>query len=98
MRFPVVLRQAAKSEFDEAYDWYEQKKPGLGDEFAACIREVLERITVMPLIHGIVHRDIRKAVVKQFPYCVYYRARKDAVVVVSVFHTRRNPRTWQKRS
>lgn len=98
MSLPIVFRPVAQAEFDEAYDWYERQGTGLGDVFATRVQEVLHRLAATPLVHSVVLRDIRKAVVQQFPYCVYYRVKKTRIVVISVFHTRRDPRIWQSRS
>lgn len=37
MSLPVVLRFEASLEFDEAFDWYERQRRGLGRDFAACV-------------------------------------------------------------
>jgi hypothetical protein len=55
MTLPVVLTHEAQAEFDEAADWYEQKA-GLGVEYAARIREVLNRIGLMPELHVVVYQ------------------------------------------
>lgn len=70
----------------------------MGVTFTAAIQKVFDRIAAQPRLYQIVLRDIRKAVVKSYPYCVYYRERPTAVVVVSVFHTSRDPAIWQSRS
>lgn len=93
----IVLRQAARAEFDEAGDWYEAQRPGLGKIFGAAVEAVFRRIADRPRMHGIVLGDVRKAVVKGFPYCVFYRERGKTVVVLAVFHSSRDPKIWQKR-
>ncbi|HBI45930.1 MAG TPA: recombinase [Planctomycetales bacterium] len=98
MTHRVILRRAAQAEYDAAGDWYEQQRPGLGVAFTAAVQEVFDRIAAHPRMHGIVLRDMRKAVVQGFPYCVYYRERPPAVVVLSVFHTSRDPTVWQSRA
>ena len=98
MTLPVILRRAARAEYDAAVDWYEQQRPGLGAAFTAAVQRVFDRIAAQPRMHGIVLRDIRRAVVRGFPYCVFYRVRPSAVVVLSVFHTSRDPSAWQSRS
>jgi hypothetical protein len=40
---PVVLRPAARAEFDEAVDWYEQQRPGLGVDFVTQVQLVEKR-------------------------------------------------------
>lgn len=98
MKRPVILRPAARAEYDAAGDWYEQKRSGLGVAFTVAVQEVFDLIASQPRIHGVVIRDIRKTVIRGFPYCVYYRERAAGVVVLSVFHTSRDPTIWQSRS
>lgn len=98
MTLPVGLRAEAEAEFDEAFDWYDARQAGLGPAFAAEVQRVIDRIAINPLIHRVVFADIRKAVVRRFPFCVYYRPHTDRVEVIAVFHTSRDPRIWQKRA
>lgn len=99
MKKSVILRRVARAEFDEAGDWFEGQRPGKGTAFKDAVRKVFDRIAANPKLHAVVLRDIRKAVVPGFRYCVYYRERAPGVVVVlSVFHTSRNPAIWQGRS
>jgi toxin ParE1/3/4 len=98
MTWRVILRRAARIEYDAAGGWYEQQRPGLGAAFTAAVQQVFDGIAAHPRMHGVVLRDIRKAVVQGFPYCVYYRERSSAVVVLSVFHTSRDPTGWQSRA
>ena len=87
----VVFRQQARREFDQAGDWYEKERAGLGLEFLAEIQGLIDRITSNPEQFQILHRDVRKAVVRRFPYCVYFRERGRNIVVLAVFHGSRNP-------
>ena len=97
MSLPVVLRDEARAEFDEAFDYFEGQRPGLGVAFAERVQEVFDRIGANPLLHAIVFADIRKAVVAQFPYSVFYRAEATRVEVLAIFHSRRDPAIWQGR-
>ncbi|MBV8076199.1 MAG: type II toxin-antitoxin system RelE/ParE family toxin [Planctomycetaceae bacterium] len=98
MSLPVVLRRKAQAEFDEALDWYERQQAGLGVEFADHVQAVFDRISATPEMHAVVYRDVRKALVRQFPYSVFYRIRADRVVVLTVFHNKRNPNIWKSRA
>jgi plasmid stabilization system protein ParE len=98
MSLPITFRRAARSEFDQAHDWYEEQKTGLGDEFREQVERVLDRIAAMPEIHQVVYKDIRRAVVSRFPYSVFYRVKPDKIVVLAVFHGKRNPAIWQARA
>ena len=98
MSLPVVLRPAARQEYDDAVDYYEAQRAGLGRRFVARVNEVLTRIGTSPRTHAAVRGDVRKAVVTKFPYCVYYRELTDRVEVISIFHTSRDPSDWQRRA
>jgi hypothetical protein len=39
LSLPLILQTAAQAEFDDAFDWYEAQRPGLGVTFAARINE-----------------------------------------------------------
>lgn len=97
MSLPIVLRAEAEAEFDEAFDFYDGRQAGLGTDFATEVQHVFDRLSANPLIHQEVFADVRKAVVRRFPYCVYYRAHTDRVEVIAVFHTSRDPSVWQGR-
>lgn len=97
MSLPLVIRRAASAEFHEAFDWYEQQRPGLGVEFAERVQAVFDSIAAMPEQHAIVYRDVRKALVKPYPYAIIYRIRNNQVVVLAVFHSKRNPSIWKSR-
>jgi plasmid stabilization system protein ParE len=95
---PVILRPEARAEFDDAFDWYENQRPGLGTVFANRVQEVFNRIAVNPQLHAAVFRDVRKAVVAKFPYTVFYRVEATCVRGLAVFHSRRDPGIWQGRA
>ena len=98
MKPTLVFDPEATSEFDEAYDFYQNRRFGLGDEFAGAIRTVILGILAQPKRHAAVLRDTRRARVIRFPFAVYYRIESSTIRIVSVFHTSRDPKTWQSRA
>lgn len=89
---------AARREFDEAVDYYESKRAGLGRRFTRAIERVLEQILEQPDRFAEAMDEVREAPVLKFPYAIYYSFAKDTVVILSVFHTSRNPDVWQDRT
>jgi plasmid stabilization system protein ParE len=82
---PVVLRDEAQAEFDEAFDWYDAQRVGLGSEFVAEVQKVFDRIAANPLMHQTVFADIRKGVVRRFPFSVLYRPHTAHSAITSPF-------------
>lgn len=98
MSLPLDYFPEVRDEIDAAYDWYERKRPGLGDDFLALCRDLLGRIKENPLMYGEVFRDVRAAPMRRFPYVVYYRAEEKRTVVIALQHGHRNPARWRARA
>lgn len=81
----------------EAFDWYEKRRPGLGREFLDAIGTVLKAVTENPLHYSVIHREVRRALPRRFPYKVLYLTQADEVQVIGVVHAKRHPRVWQRR-
>ena len=97
MTLAVVFRHAARREFDEAALWYEQRRPGLGAEFVAEINHAVYLAADSPERFPVMHRDVRCVRVRRFPYSVFFHVESLRIVVLSVFHARRDPSVWQQR-
>ena len=93
----IVFRRAARSEFEDAAVWYEEQRVGLGEEFIIEIEQALANAAAAPQRYPVVFGDVRRTVARRFPYSVYFRVRSDVLVVLAVFHGRRNPVIWQRR-
>ena len=85
MSLPIVLMPEAEAEFEDMADYYE-KQAGLARLSLRMFRQVLDRISGMPLIHQIACQDIRRGVVRRFPYTVFYRVENNRIVAHPIFH------------
>lgn len=97
MSLPLVFHPVVGGEIEDAYNWYEQQQVGLGDEFLAALDEAFRRLQEAPEMHQVVHRDVRRAMPRRFPYGIFYRVHADRVEVIAVHHGRRDPRSWRSR-
>jgi plasmid stabilization system protein ParE len=94
---PLVWHPAAVDEFLGAVTWYEQQRPTLGAEFADACRAALALIQDRPQAFRIMRGDVRRVLLRRFPYAIFYRYREAELLVVAVMHERRDPRRWQDR-
>ncbi len=94
----LIFRPEVREELDDAYSWYEGQQSGVGDDFLICVDETLARILQVPESYPVIYRDVRRAVVRRFPYAVYYRIVSEGTLVIAIFHGRRDPKAWQKRT
>ena len=98
MILDVVFRRAARAEFDRAALWYEERRPGLGLQFTSEIDRAVNIAAEQPDRFPAKHRDIRCVQARRFPYSVFYRVEVTRIVVLAVFHARRDPEVWQARA
>jgi len=94
----VRLRPEAESDLDEAARWYEEQRPGLGSKFLDEVLRVLSAISGQPEGFPVVHREIRRAVTRRFPFGVYYLVGRTDLVVLAVMHGSRDPASWKSRT
>ena len=82
----------AESELAEARIWYGLQRDGLDVELMQRIDETLERISSAPRRFPCVYRQLRRAIVRQFPFGIFYEVTNDEILVFAVFHSRRDPK------
>lgn len=92
MTLPVLLRRAAELDLGAIEDWYESQRQGLGGEFRAAVDDVIARIADNPLAYPERYGGARRAVLRRFPYVLWYRPLETFVVVLACAHGRRDPR------
>ena len=94
----IRYSEEAASELEAAAYWYEENRNGLGAEFIMSVEAVLASIQRTPQLYAKTHReDVRRALIKRFPYGLFFRVKDDWIEVISVFHSRRDPRSLKKR-
>lgn len=90
----VEFKPAARLDLLHAQAWYEDKVIGLGVEFGRAVDAVVAGITRFPEGYPQVHGEIRKAVLRRFPYSLLFRKESERILVLGCFHHRRDPRAW----
>lgn len=87
----------AEAEFNEAIEYYEVIESGLGYDFAVEIHSAIQRSVTLPKAWPIVEGDIRRSLVKRFPYGILYAEQHEEIYIVAVMHLHRHPDYWKHR-
>ena len=98
IEYRLVSEPSVDLDVEAAYEWYENERAGLGIEFLDELRATYNRIADGPLKYQELRGGIRRALLRHFPYAVYFAIDGDIVVVVAVLHASRDPAKWQRRS
>jgi len=93
----VNVRALAEADVREAAFWYEGKREGLGAEFILELDALYDRIAQSPRQFPEVGEGARRALLRRFPYAVYFVIAEDAPVILAVLHQHRRPEAWRER-
>ena len=95
----LELTTAAEVDFDDAIDWY-RKNAGnvIVHRFIEAVQTALLKIQTDPKTYQIVlGEDVRRLQPAKFPYIIHYRIQERRILILSIFHTSRDPIVWQGR-
>ena len=93
----LVTRLRARLDVEEAAVWYESRRSGLGLRFLDELDYVMKRIAATPFQFPEIHPGVRRALLKRFPYSVYFLVGDEQVEIIAVLHQHRHPNTWRNR-
>ncbi len=97
MSHSLSLRPRALAEIEAARKQYELVEHG--ETFLAELETVLDAVQAMPLRFPIIYSTIHRALLRHYPFAVFFRIRPatDQVVVLAVLAQRSDPAKWPAR-
>lgn len=94
----LVVGPKAYRDIGEAALWYGDRSPGLGDDFLRRVDVAFAQIERAPQRFPLVHESIRRALLRRFPYAIYFVAAEDGSIrVIGCVHMKRDPERWRRR-
>lgn len=97
MSYELIIRPEAELDIQDAFEWYEAQTSGLGSEFIRAVDACLSGIGRNPLAYPTIYKQSRRALVRRFPYGIFYIFDQDIITVIACFHSKRNPKPWKAR-
>jgi plasmid stabilization system protein ParE len=94
---PVSFHEDAEAELVEAARYYEAKSAGLGGALVIEVAEAAEGLRENPESWQLVATEVRRRVLRRFPYSLLYVVEPDRIRVLAVSHSRRRPSYWSRR-
>jgi len=90
MKWQVRLRSKAEEDIVLAREWYDQRVPGLGDDFVAEVFSGVRYLTQFAETRPKYYGDFRQLLVKRFPYKIFFYFDGESVVVFRVLHAKQD--------
>lgn len=97
MNYRLRTTAAAEVDIEGAFDWYQSEHVGLGLEFLDEMRAAYSRIEDGPLKYQVLKWDMRRALMRRFPYAIYFIVENELVTIIAVMQAARDPASWQRR-
>lgn len=92
----------ASAELEEAAQWYEARRVGLGLAFLTAVDRAIDAVSRWPdagaRVEGLpAELPVRRVPVGRFPYYLAYLVTTEVIHVLAIAHERRRPRYWDGR-
>lgn len=97
MTLGIGFHEDARTEFDEAADFYGMERASLGLAFVGAVENAVDYVREYPESCPTIRGRVRKARVSRFPYSVMYSVVDNQIRVLAVAHERRRPYYWGAR-
>jgi len=97
MAWRIVVYPESDLDIQAATVWYEDQQSGVGTQFLDELDLVLQRISENPLQFPRLELEVRRALLRRFPYGVYFLAEAEEVRILAVLHLHRQPDMWKTR-
>ena len=88
----VEYHPSLAGDLSVARDFYNERSPGLGDQFVNEFETQVLRIAARPERWMVVRDDVRRALMRRFPYSIFFRILDgDSIRITVIKHHRQHP-------
>jgi plasmid stabilization system protein ParE len=93
----IIILPYAELDIKDSINHYSDKEEGLDKKYIFVLNQAFQIIEANPFSFPLVLKSIRKFVVRDFPFNVYYIIENETIFIIAVFHNKRNPKGWKCR-
>ena len=90
MSLRVEFLSGADVELQEVFSQFEDYPDGFGVEFLTVVEAYLARIAVFPEIAPIYLENVRRQIMRRFPYGIFYEVQPARILVTAILDLRRD--------
>jgi plasmid stabilization system protein ParE len=92
------IRRLARQDVEVAFAWYAERDNDAAAKFLLELDHTLVRLQTSHDQFPEVYRNVRRTLLKTFPYAIYFRSLPNSIVVLAVAHQKRAPAVWKQRA
>ena len=95
--YTLEFKSEVYDDIQTAYDWYEQQRKGLGEDFLLSLEDSYAKILRSPNGYQAIYKVVRRKLMRRFPFGIFFLIRDTQVIVIAILHTRRSVTEWSNR-
>ena len=97
LEYKVEFTPPAREDVRGITGWYRSELEGLENRFLLSLESALVILQTSPKLYPVVFRSIRSALLRKFPYRIYYFIEVDVIFILGIIHTKRSPKLIRRR-
>lgn len=98
MTVELLVSLEAQADIAHAIGGFRDISPTLASRFGDALESVYASIVEYPQMYPVVYKNFRRALIRRFPYSVFYIVDQSVVLIVGVVHQSRDESTWKRRA
>lgn len=93
----LFLSPRCRSRVYQGYRVLREYEAGLGFDFAVEVHFTIQRAVAFPKAWPVIDGEIRRSLVRRFPFGVLYSEEKEGIFIAAVMNLHRHPEYWKDR-
>lgn len=98
MTLQFVISREAVADIAETVRWFQEISPELLARFEAELESIYAAVLEHPQMYPTVYKNFRRALLRRFPYAVFYVVESPILLIAGVVHQSRDDTTWKRRA
>jgi plasmid stabilization system protein ParE len=94
----LIVSREARSDLVEAAEFFRRISPRLAIRFGVELEGIYSSILAHPEMYPVVYKNFRRALLRRFPYSVFFIVEEPVLLVIGVVHQSRDESTWKRRA
>jgi toxin ParE1/3/4 len=86
----LLISREAQADIAQAVGGLRDISPSLATRFGDALEGIYASIVEYPEMYPVVHKNLRRALIRRFPYSVFYIVEKPIILIVGVVHQSRD--------
>jgi plasmid stabilization system protein ParE len=98
MKYAYLFGPLAAKEYEDAFEWYQQRSEIAADNLIIEVEETIRSICEDPYRYRKTHKDLHEVSLRRYPYYLIYLIDdiRKIITIISLFHHKRNPKNKYK--